>query len=233
MSTKPKIKAIIFDLDGTLLNTLEDIAGAMNTSLAELGMPTHLEDDYKGFVGSGLLEMCRRVMPSNKQSSKDIEALGLKFWDHYDQMWFLHTKPYPGVMYLIQLSIARKLKLAILSNKPHYFTKKMIRHFFRGVMIKHFKNPFGVYSGEQKDKPAKPDPTVALELAHKLNVDPANIAFVGDSDVDIKTANNAGMIAVGAAWGFRSKQELIDAGADLVFETPLEFVKYLESSPSI
>lgn len=233
MSTKPKIKAIIFDMDGTLLNTLTDIADTMNKSLVDLGMPEHPEEDYKGFVGSGLAELCKRVMPENKQTAPKIKELMQKFWENYETTWFLHTKPYPGIMYLIQLGIARKLKLAILSNKPHYFTKKMIRHFFRGAMIKHFKNPFGIYSGEQADKPAKPDPTLALELAERLNVKPANIAFVGDSDVDIQTAKNAGMIAVGAAWGFRTKAELKAAGADYIFETPLDFVKFIESEPSI
>lgn len=231
--TKPKIKAMIFDLDGTLLDTLTDIADAMNAALEESGYPVHPIEDYKGFVGSGLAELCKRVIPEKKQKPTEITKITEKFWSNYENNWFMQTKPYPGVMYLIQLGIARKLKLAILSNKPHYFTKKIIRHFFRGAMIKHFKNPFGVYSGEQLDKPAKPDPTLALELAERLNVLPANIAFVGDSDVDMQTAKNAGMVAIGAAWGFRTKKELQEAGADYVFNTALDLVKFIESEPSI
>ena len=233
MSTKPLIKAIIFDLDGTLLDTLTDIANTMNKALAELGYPVHPEDAYKGFVGCGLNELVNRVLPEKHKSKKDQEILKQKFWDIYYVEWYLHTKTYPGILYLIQLAVARKVKLAILSNKAHYFTKKMIRHFFRGAMIRHTKNPFGIYSGEQADKPVKPDPTVALELAVKLKTKPAQVAFVGDSDIDIQTAKNAGMIAVGAAWGFRGKAELLAAGADLVFDTPTEFASYLEDQPLV
>lgn len=104
-----------------------------------------------------------------------------KFWVNYEESWFLHTKTYPGILYLIQLCVSHKIKVAILSNKVHYFTKKMIRHYFRGAMINQGKNPFGIYSGEQPDKPVKPDPTRALELAERLKCKPENIAFLGDS----------------------------------------------------
>jgi phosphoglycolate phosphatase len=231
MSTKPLIKAIIFDLDGTLIDSITDIADAMNASLTELGFPTHSVEDYKGFVGDGLNELAKRALPAKQQSNKNIEALAKKFWDNYDIAWYLHTNLYPGVLYLIQLAVARKMKLAILSNKAHYFTKKMIRHFFRGAMIRHTKNPFGIYCGEEPGRPAKPDPTMALELATRMKIKPQNIAFIGDSEVDIKTAKNAGMIAVGAAWGYRSKQELIDAGADLVFDNPTQMTTYLDAQP--
>ncbi|MDP3113221.1 MAG: HAD family hydrolase [Candidatus Cloacimonadaceae bacterium] len=233
MNTKPKIKAIIFDLDGTLLDSLRDIAISMNQALADSGFPIHEIEDYKGFVGNGLFELCRKVAPKSVKSEKEIEALAEKFWYLYETQWYLHTKTYPGVLYLIQLSVARKLKVAILSNKVHYFTKKMIRHFFRGVMVNHGKNPFGIYSGEQPDMPVKPDPTRALELAKRLKVKPENIAFLGDSAIDVETAKNAGMISVGAAWGFRGRAELEAAGADLIFDTPTEFSTYLEKSPVI
>ncbi|HNQ43797.1 MAG TPA: HAD family hydrolase [Candidatus Cloacimonadota bacterium] len=233
MRTKPLIKAIIFDLDGTLLDTLKDIANSMNKALAEMGYPEHPVEAYKGFVGCGLAELVNRVLPEKHKSKKDQDVLMQKFWDIYDVEWYLNTKTYPGVLYLIQLAVARKVKLAILSNKAHYFTKKMIRHFFRGAMIRHTKNPFGVYSGEQPDKAIKPDPTLALELASRLKTKPSQTAFVGDSDIDIQTAKNAGMIAVGAAWGFHGKAELLAAGADLVFDTPTEFATYLEDQPLV
>ncbi len=233
MNTKPKIKAIIFDLDGTLLDSIHDIAVSMNLALAEIGLPEYPEEDYKGFVGGGFTELVKKVLPSNKQSTANIESLKQRFWETYEVNWFLHTTPFPGILYLIQSCIARKIRLSILSNKPHYFTKKMLRNYFRGVLIKHFKNPFGIYSGEQPDKPAKPDPTVALELAEKLGIAPEFIAFIGDSDVDIQTAKNAGMISIGAAWGYRDKAELKAAKADLIFDTPLDLVKYIESQPSI
>jgi len=233
MSTKPKIKAIIFDLDGTLLNSLQDIADSANKALADSGYPTHPVEDYKGFVGNGLTQLCSAILPEDKRDDKNIQALAEKFWYNYEESWFLHTKPYPGILYLVQLCVARKIKVAILSNKVHYFTKKMIRHYFRGVMINHGKNPFGIYSGEQPDKPVKPDPTRALELADRLKTKVENIAFLGDSDLDVQTARNAGMIAIGAAWGFRGRKELEEAKADMIFDEPTELSKFLESQPIV
>ncbi|MCB5261652.1 MAG: HAD family hydrolase [Candidatus Cloacimonetes bacterium] len=227
------IKAVIFDLDGTLLDTMNDIAGAVNRGLKDLGYPQHPVEAFKSFVGNGQTELVKRALPEKQRNAKNIESMSKKFWDYYDLEWYLSTRPYPGVLYMIQLAVARKVKLAILSNKAHYFTKKMIRHFFRGAMIRHTKNPFGIYSGEQIDKPTKPDPTLALELAIKLKVAPENIAFMGDMPVDIETAKRAGMIAVGAAWGFSGREALIQAGADLIFDTPTEFATYLEKQPII
>ena len=231
MTAKPQIKAIIFDLDGTLIDSIVDIAGAMNAALKELGYPEHPVEEYKSFIGDGQTELVKRALPEDKRTPEIIDKVAKKYWDNYDLQWYLHTNIFPGVLYLIQLAVARKMKLAILSNKPHYFTKKMIRHFFRGAMIRHTKNPFGVYSGEEADKPKKPDPTVALELAKRLIVKPQYVALVGDSVVDIKTAKNAGMIAIGAAWGYGNKKDLQDAGADLIFDSPTEMTTYFDSQP--
>lgn len=233
MNNKPLIKAVIFDLDGTLLDTLRDIAGAINKGLADMGFPQHPVEDFKNFVGHGQNELVSRALPEAHRNAKNINQLSKKFWDYYDIEWYLNTKTYPGVLYMIQLAVGRKIKLAILSNKAHYFTKKMIRHYFRGAMIRHTKNPFGIYSGERADKPTKPDPTVAIELAEKLKIAPGNIAFLGDMPVDIQTAKNAGMIAIGAAWGFSGKKVLEDSGADLVFDKPTDFAAFLETQPII
>ena len=228
---KHLIKAVIFDLDGTLLDSIKDIAGAVNRALRDMDFPQHPLEAFSDFVGHGQTELVKRALPENQRSAKNIENMSKKFWDFYDFEWYMNTRPFPGTLYMIQLAVGRKIKLAILSNKAHYFTKKMIRHFFRGAMIKHTKNPFGIYSGEQIDKPTKPDPTLALELAVKLKVAPENIAFIGDMPVDIETAKRAGMIAVGAAWGFAGRKALKDAGADLIFDTPTEFASYLEAQP--
>lgn len=227
----PLIKAVIFDLDGTLLDTLTDIAGAVNKGLKDLGYPQHPIEAFNAFVGDGQAELVKRALPENHRNAKNIENMSKKFWDYYDLEWYMNTKPYPGILYMIQLAVGRKIKLAILSNKAHYFTKKMIRHFFRGAMIRHTKNPFGVYSGEQRDRPTKPDPTLALELAEKLKVPLENIAFVGDMPVDIETAKRAGMMAVGAAWGFAGREALKQAKADLIFDSPTDFASYLENQP--
>ncbi len=233
MKKKPKIKAVIFDLDGTLLDSLVDMADSMNKALAESGLPEHPVEVYKDFVGNGLFELVKRATPASTHKQAEQEAIAEKFWNHYEESWFLHTRVYPGILYLIQLCVARKIKVAILSNKVHYFTKKMIRHFFRGVMINQGKNPFGIYSGEQPDMPAKPDPTRALELADRLKTNPENIAFLGDSPVDIETAVNAGMIPLGAAWGYRGRKELEEAGAEFIFDSPTELAALIEKSPII
>ncbi len=233
MAKKNKIKAIIFDLDGTLLDSLVDIAESMNLALKESGLPEHPMEAYKDFVGNGLFELTRKSMPPGEHSESEVEALAEKFWHHYEVSWYLHTKVYPGILYLIRLCVSRKIKVAILSNKVHYFTKKMIRHFFRGVMINQGKNPFGIYSGEQPDKPLKPDPTRALELADRLKIDVENIAYLGDTALDVQTAKNAGMISIGAAWGFRGRKELEEAGADYVFDHPTELSTFLEKFPAV
>ncbi|MBP7205642.1 MAG: HAD family hydrolase [Candidatus Cloacimonetes bacterium] len=231
MKKKHKIKAVIFDLDGTLLDSLQDIAESMNQALVESGLPEHPQEAYKDFVGDGLFKLTERALPASRRKQADVEAMAEKFWVNYEESWFLHTKTYPGILYLIQLCVSHKIKVAILSNKVHYFTKKMIRHYFRGAMINQGKNPFGIYSGEQPDIPAKPDPTRALELAERLKCKPENIALLGDSPIDVETAKNAGMISIGAAWGYSGREALEKAGAELVFDTPAEFASELEKNP--
>jgi phosphoglycolate phosphatase len=233
MKKKHKINAVIFDLDGTLLNSLQDIAESMNKALVESGLPEHPLEAYKDFVGNGLFVLTEKAVPASHRNEKEVEEVAEKFWNQYEQSWFLHTNVYPGVLYLVQLCVSRKIKVAILSNKVHYFTKKMIRHFFRGVMINQGKNPFGIYSGEQPDKPMKPDPTRALELAERLKTKPENIAFIGDSALDIETAKNAGMIPIGAAWGYQGREELEKAGAAFIFESATDFALFLEQSPIV
>ncbi len=231
MKKKHKIKAVIFDLDGTLLDSLQDIAESMNQALVESGLPEHPQEAYKDFVGDGLFKLTERALPASRRKQADVEAMAEKFWVNYEESWFLHTKTYPGILYLIQLCVSHKIKVAILSNKVHYFTKRMIRHYFRGAMINQGKNPFGIYSGEQPDIPAKPDPTRALELAERLKCKPENIALLGDSPIDVETAKNAGMISIGAAWGYSGREALEKAGAELVFDTPAEFASELEKNP--
>lgn len=233
MTNSIRLKAIIFDLDGTLLDSITDIANAMNKALRALGYPEHSVAAYHKYIGSGQKELTRRALPIKDRYKDAIIELSQKYWDIYDAEWYLATRPFPGVLHTIQLAVSHKIKLAILSNKPHYFTKKMIRHFFRGAMISHTKNPFGIYSGEVPDKPTKPDPTLALELAKRLKEDPIDIAFVGDMPVDIETAKNAGMIAIGAAWGYGSKEDLLEAGADMVFDSPVELSRFIEELPLI
>lgn len=232
METKPKIKAVIFDLDGTLLDTLTDIASSMNKALVTMKLPVHPVEAYKGFVGNGLADLAKQALPKSAQTKKSVEELSQLFWKFYDINWRDNTKVFPGVLYLLKLCLSRKIKLAILSNKPHFYTKQMIRYYFRGALINYHKNPFGIYSGEQKDKPVKPDPTIALELASRLKAKPEEILFIGDMAIDIQTAKNAGMIAVGATWGYRGRKELEEAGADYIFDTATQIASFIETIPN-
>nr|MDK2850952.1 phosphoglycolate phosphatase [Candidatus Cloacimonadota bacterium] len=231
MQEIPLIHSVIFDLDGTLLDTLKDIANAMNKGLADLGYPQHPIEAYEAFIGHGQNELARRALPETSRDPKNIIKLSKLFLEYYAQEWAASTKPFIGIIYLIQVAISRKIKLGILSNKAHYFTKKMIRHYFRGAMLDYPHNPFRVYSGEQPGRPTKPDPAIALEILSKLNCKPQYSALVGDMPVDIQTAKNAGMIAIGAEWGYDSKQNLIEAGADMTFESPTQLAHYLGGLP--
>lgn len=228
MKENRNIKALIFDLDGTLLDSIKDIAGATNKGLAEMELPTHEIDSYKSFVGHGHEELIKRALPAEKRDQKYINKLIEIYKEHYETEWQLSTQPFHGILHLIKVAVANKTKLAILSNKDQYFTKKMIRYYFRGAMISHTKNPFGIYSGATKDKPNKPDPTTALELAKRLSAEPKDIAIVGDMPVDMLTAKNAGMVAYGAAWGYAKKEMLETAGADLIFDSPVDLAKHVQ-----
>lgn len=233
MKSSPTIKAIIFDLDGTLVDSIQDIAGSMNLALEELGYPTHPVEAYKEFVGNGFGGLAQKALPEDKRTEKEVKNLVKLFAEKYEDHWYIETKPFIGILHLIQTCVARKVKLAILSNKAHTFTKRMIRHYFRGAMINQGKNPFGIYSGAEQDKPLKPDPTLALELAERLKVPVENIAFVGDSPVDIETAKNAGMIAIGAAWGFSGREKLEKANPDVIYDSPIELATYLDQFPLV
>lgn len=228
MSKKTKIKAIIFDLDGTLLDSIEDIAIAVNKSLVDLGFNPHDTKLYKSFVGDGVEELVKRALPEEQRTEENIEKMVEKFNAFYENQWLVNTRPFPGVIYLIQFAFDRKVKLAILSNKPRYFTKKMIRFYFRSSMTGLARSPFGVYSGAGDGLPNKPDPAAALQLANRLKIKPENIAFIGDMPVDMITAKKAGMLPLGAGWGFSTESELKKAGAVKVFANSNELVKYLD-----
>lgn len=233
MKNIKQIKAVIFDLDGTLLDSIRDIAGAVNKGLAEMELPTHEVEVYKSFIGHGHKELVKRALPEDKINEANIKTLSDKFVQHYETEWQLNTQPFHGILYLIKVAVSNKIKLAILSNKDQSFTKKMIRYYFRGAMISHTKNPFGVYTGATDGAPVKPDPTEALELAKRLSAAPEHVAIVGDMPVDIITAKNAGMTAIGAAWGFASQEMLETAGADMVFDSPVELANFLEGQSGI
>ncbi len=213
-------KAVIFDLDGTLLNTLEDIADAANRVLQKQGFPVHDSAAFRHFVGDGVRALITRILPEEKRHPATIHAFVNEFRRIYSRHWDQKTKPYEGIADLLNQLTRKRIALAVLSNKPDDFTKKCVNKFFS-------QRHFEVVMGDQKDVQRKPDPQGALKISDALNLPPEQILYLGDSDVDMKTALSAGMFPVGALWGYRSMNELIENGAQKVISHPAELLTLL------
>lgn len=215
-----KFKAVIFDLDGTLLNSLEDIADSANSVLSNHDIPTHKPDDYKIFVGSGINELMTRALPEKERNSETINDYVKEFREEYARNWNAKTKSYDGIAAMFDELVSREIKIAVLSNKLHAFTKQCVDE-----LLPRWK--FNIVMGLQNDFPPKPDPTSALHIAKQLNIDPPHIIYVGDSDIDMKTAVAACMHPVGVLWGFRTKEELQKNGAKTLIERPRELLELM------
>ena len=198
--------AAIFDLDGTLVDSLADIAGAMNRSLAAFGFPTHPVEDYRRFIGEGVQKLAQRVLPPGAEHAR-AELLAAYQVDYAENM-VTSSAPYPGIPALLDALGARELPMAVLSNKPDGPTRTIVAKLFGA-------GRFRAVAGERPGIPRKPDPAAALELARALGARPEEVAFVGDTLVDISTARAAGMRPLGVLWGFRA-QEVVEAGVTTV-----------------
>ncbi|MBW1979994.1 MAG: HAD family hydrolase [Deltaproteobacteria bacterium] len=213
-------RGVLFDLDGTLLDTLEDLAGAVNRLLAERGYPTHSVDSYRYFVGNGPLMLITRALPETARQQEIISACLEAFRADYRKTWQVHTRLYPGVAEMLDGLSSRRLQLAILSNKPHDFTLTCV-----DKMLNQWN--FSVVLGLRDSVPAKPDPAGALEVSHAVGIPPEEFLYLGDTSVDMKTAVAAGMHPVGVLWGFRSPEELQQSGARMLLERPQEIFQLL------
>lgn len=209
-------QAVIFDLDGTLADSVRDLGDAMNLALADFGLPSHPIEAYKRFVGEGVDVMVKRAAAPEARPDV-LKAIADTYRKHYGIIDHRHTDPYPGIPELLDGLTAAGLKLAVLSNKRDDFTRALVAQKFS-------RWRFTDVRGEREGVPRKPDPTAAFELALSLNVLPANIAFVGDTPVDIHTAKNAGMQGIGCLWGFRDRDELVAAGAKTLLTTPTDLL---------
>ena len=215
------IKAVIFDLDGTLVNSLADLAGATNHVLAEAGYPVHPVEAYRHFVGNGLDVLLRRALPAGRPDTAAVYAALLeRVRQRYDTHWHDQTVPYPGVTELLAGLARHGLPIMVLSNKPDPWVVPCVRHFFP-------ETSFTVARGARPDVPRKPDPQAALALAAQVGVAPEQVAFVGDSSVDMRTAVNAGMPGFGATWGFREREELLSSGASALLEQPDDLLEWV------
>ncbi|GAB1464982.1 HAD family hydrolase [Aliarcobacter cryaerophilus] len=212
-------KTVIFDLDGTLLDSIEDIASSMNKVLESLQLPTHKIEDYKRFVGGGVDILVENAL--NNQSKEIKDEVIKRFKIEYDGKLHSKTLPYDGIYELLDELKKLDINLAVLSNKPHEFTVSYVNHFFKNYNFKEIH-------GQKKDVPKKPDPKAALDIVKFLNSSCENTYFIGDTKIDMQTAKNANMTAIGVLWGFRDEKELRDFGADFIVSNPLEILKILQ-----
>src|SRR5688572_5741802 len=196
-----RFTSVLFDLDGTLLDTLDDLASACNGALSAMGLPTHQRDAYRYFVGDGLGMLINRVLPEERRDPQTIETCRSAYHANYSKNWNVNTRIYQGMAELLDGLTARKMRLAVLSNKPHEFTVACCAHY-----LDRWK--FEVVLGQTPELPRKPDPAPALEVARRMNEPPHSFLYLGDTATDMKTAIGAGMYPVGALWGFRTRDEL-------------------------
>lgn len=213
-------KAIIFDLDGTLLNTLDDLGNAVNRVLAKREFPTHPVDEYRSFIGDGVEKLINRALPEQNRNEDTLRTCLKEFREDYHKNWNVNTRPYEGIPELLDTLKERRLKVAILSNKPHDTTNLCVAELLPGWQ-------FDMVLGHRDGTPHKPDPAGALEIAHRLNIPPEEFLYLGDSGVDMETAIAARMFPVGVLWGFREAEELEESGARALISHPLEVLNLL------
>lgn len=220
-----RYRAILFDLDGTLLDSLADLANTANRVLAARGLPVHPEEAYRFFVGDGLATLVERMLPPPQRSPALVAEAMAAFEVDYGCNWQVRTRPYPGIAALLDALVAEGIGLSILSNKPDGFTRLCVER-----LLPQWR--FDPLLGHRPGVPKKPDPTAALAIAAHLGLPPEAILYVGDSGVDMQTARGAGMDAVGVLWGFRTAGELRAAGAHHLIALPEQLLPLVFSSPA-
>jgi len=212
------LQAIFFDLDGTLIDSLADLAEAVNRMLDDRGYPRRDPGLFNEFVGDGVLKLVQRALPDEVRDEAAIKACADEYLAHYQDLWHDRTQPYAGIIETLAALRAQGLKLGVISNKPHRFTVLCCEYFF-GPDI------FDGVLGQRPAVPRKPDPAGAFELAGQLGVPVSRCAYVGDSGVDMKFGVNSGMRRIGVRWGFRSEQELRDNGAEAMVSQAQDIVR--------
>jgi phosphoglycolate phosphatase len=214
-------KAVIFDLDGTMLDTIRDIANPVNIVLQRYNFPTHDLTTFRDLIGNGIGQLVYRALPAEVAESTSYSTILNEVWTEYQQHLNKSTVPYDGIYELLNKLSNKGIILNILSNKADEFMDEVVGKYFSNW---DFKLVFGARHGV----PLKPDPYSAFEIINELDIGAGECIFIGDSDVDMQTANHAGIYAVGASWGFRSKSELLAHGADIVIDHPLELLRLFD-----
>ncbi|MCI8422225.1 MAG: HAD family hydrolase [Lawsonibacter sp.] len=212
-------KHVIFDLDGTLLNTIDDLADAGNWVCRNHGWPTHTAEEYKRFVGNGMARLAERFAPADWHTPERVQAILDEFMPYYDAHKEDKTAPYSGVAQALARVKAAGVSIAVLSNKADQMARPVVEHYYPGM--------FPLVQGALPGFPTKPDPTLLRRLMERMGASPADTLFVGDSNVDIRTARNGGLPSCGVLWGFRTRAELEAEGADFLVETPEELAELI------
>lgn len=215
-------KVAIFDLDGTLLNTLDDLANACNYALNKFSFPTHKVEKYKKFIGNGIYKLIERALPDDKKDKETIKKVLEVFSDYYNEHMMDMTKPYDGIISLLDELRIKGIRLAVVSNKKHEFTVEIVK--------KYFDDRFDIVFGHRDSYKEKPDPTSVLEVIDKFNILKSECIYIGDSNVDIITAKNAEVKCIGVTWGFRDNDELAEEGANYLANNIVELKNIIISN---
>lgn len=212
-------KHVIFDLDGTLLNTIDDLADAGNWVCRNHGWPTHTVEEYKRYVGCGMARLAARFAPEDWRTPEGVQAILDEFMPYYDAHKADKTAPYAGVPELLERLRQAGVSMAVLSNKADGLAGPVVEGYYPGL--------FPIVQGALPGVPTKPDPTLLHRLMERMGASAADTLFVGDSDVDIRTAKNGGLTSCGVLWGFRSRAELEAEGADYLAEDPEQLLELI------
>ena len=212
-------RAAIFDMDGTLLDTMNDIADSVNEMLEHFGLPRKTVDEVRLAVGNGAIKLMERVLLfGDKADDKNFLTTALDYYDECCKRHFLNkTKPYEGIIEVLTALQAKKIPLGICTNKQHFAAVTIAEKLLAPIK-------FDAIIGDKRDRPKKPDPTNALAIAKSFNVKPEEVAYFGDTYVDVETARNAGFLSVGVTWGFRPESELVESGAEIIIHHPREIL---------
>jgi len=216
-----RFRAVLFDLDGTLLDTVDDLADSANAIFERAGFPKHPVSAYKIFVGEGLRRFIERALPADALDEETILRTMDAMREEYGRRWADKTRPYDGVNAMLDRLAELGVRASILSNKPDDFTKKCVAKLLPD-------RDFEIVMGAREGVPRKPDPAGAVEIASQMGLGAAEFLYLGDTNIDMRTALPAGMFAVGALWGFRDEAELREAGAQELVRTPAEVIALLE-----
>lgn len=217
-------KCVLFDLDGTLVDSLADLADSMNRVLTRQGLPPHPVQAYRYFVGNGITKLVQRALPAEAQQQDIIQDCVRKMRQEYALHWADTTRPYPGIAELLDTLATRGIEMAILSNKPDELTQEVVR-----TLLPEWN--FAAVAGARETIPKKPAPAGALRIANLLHREPADFLYLGDTNTDMQTARAARMFAIGALWGFRTANELKENGAQALLALPMELCPLLDHTP--